>query len=67
MTPLAYRNIGHWRFDMWQKWLGRGLIAVNAIVLAVCAFFQVEVTWWQPVMVAATGLVNILIGLFPPK
>jgi hypothetical protein len=51
---------------MWQKWVGRGLIAVNAIVLAVCAFLQVEVTWWQPVMIAATGVVNILIGLFPP-
>jgi len=52
---------------MWTKWLGRGLIAVNAIVLAICAFLQVEVTWWQPVMIAATGLVNILIGLFPDK
>jgi membrane-bound ClpP family serine protease len=52
---------------MWQKWVGRGLIAVDAIVLAVCAFLQAPVTWWQPIMIALTGLVNILIGLFPPK
>jgi hypothetical protein len=51
----------------WQAWLGRGLIAVNAIVLAVGAFLNVEMSWWQPVMVIITGIVNALISLIPAK
>ena len=51
----------------WQAWIGRGLIAVNVIVLAVCAFFQITLSWWQPFMVFLTGIVNALIGLIPDK
>jgi hypothetical protein len=43
------------------------LIAVNAIVLAIGAFIGVEMSWWQPVMVIATGVVNALISLIPAK
>jgi hypothetical protein len=47
----------------WQAWLGRGLIAVNVIVLAIGGFLGVEMGWWQPVMVGLTAVVNVIIGL----
>jgi hypothetical protein len=61
---MLRHNEGEQEVDMtWQQWLGRGLIALNAIVLAIGAFLGVPMDWWQPVMVAITGIVNVIISL----
>ena len=49
----------------WQAWLGRGLILADAILFAVEAFLGVQLNWHQPVIVAATGLVNMVLALIP--
>ena len=52
---------------MWQKWVGRGLVFADAILFAIEGLLGVPIGWHQPVIIALTGLVNIILSLFPVK
>lgn len=52
----------------WQKWVGKlwpwAVAAVTALLKEV---FEVEITWFPTFVAVATGLVQFLLSLFPPK
>ncbi len=52
---------------MWQKYLGRGLVAADMLLLAIEALIGVKLDWHQPLIVGLTLVVNFVISLFPPS
>jgi len=51
----------------WQKFVGKLLPFAVAIGAAVWSLIESEPSWWVVVVAAATGVVQWLIAVFPPK
>lgn len=52
----------------WQKWVGK---IVPWALAAIAAFFkevvELDISWWPLVVSVATGLVQLVLSLFPKK
>ena len=52
----------------WQKWVGKlvpwALAAVAALLKEV---MELDIGWWPVIVTVATGLVQLIMSLFPPK
>jgi len=67
MTPLAFRNVGYWRFQMeWKKLVGRILSFVCAGALLVFALIGVTPPWYAGALALIVPIVNIVIGQWAP-